>query len=80
MDLHEVKLTGTVMIPADNPETAETIGSEIAEHMRVELEKVIKAENCSALAGTIRAGKPKAMPICSTTLERMTRQLELPSD
>ena len=79
MDLHEVKLSGTVLIPADNPETADTIAGEIAEQLRVDLETTIKAENCAALAATIRAGKSKAMPICATTLERMTRQMEIPN-
>ena len=80
MDLHLVPISGKVLIPADTPETAETIAQEIAESLRVELETIMKAENRAALSGTIRAGKPTAMPICSTTLERMTQQLEIPTD
>lgn len=80
MDLHEAKITGMVMIPAENHDAAVTIAAEIQEHMRVDLDKTIKADNCAALSARIAVGRPKSNSLCTATLERMTVQQTIPAD
>ncbi len=78
MDLHLVSITGKVLIPADDPETANAIAAQIGESLRIELESMMGAENRAALSGTVTVGKATQMPLCTATLERMTQQLEMP--
>ncbi len=77
MDLHLVPIGGQVLIPADNVEAAQVVADAIAESLQMELDSMKKAENRSMLAGTIRFGRVRGMPICATTLERMTQQTEM---
>jgi hypothetical protein len=78
MDIHLGTMSVKVLIPAENAEDAKVILQQMAESLNIELQSMSKAENRASLAGEVRAGSVNGMPICNTTLERMTAQMEMP--
>lgn len=80
MKVYPIRLTGLMLIPAENDEQAKEIANAIVGSMQHDLAKTIKKDNCRAIAARVALGSiSEEMEAENSTLEKMLQQTEIPT-